>query len=249
MLYLFHGTNTQKTRQRAHVLIDSLLLKKKDASLFALDSENFNEEKIKELLSSRGLFEQKYIIFLDQLLSDKEMKKIVMDYVEEMKESSHIFVMLENKIDKKSLTKLEKNAEKVLLFDLENEDKKGFKPAKYPSPTEGFNIFNIADAFAVKDRKRLWMLLVEAKMHNIAPEEIHGILMWSVRTMLLAESVRSAEEAGLKPFVFGKAQKNAKNFSKKELAKKSSKLISIYHDSRRGEIDFGLSLEMFVLKG
>lgn len=88
------------------------------------------------------------------------------------------------------------------------------------------NIFNIADAFSCRDKIGTWILYREAVSLGIPPEEISGIIFWKVKTMLLT---------------------GTKFFSADELKKQSSKLVSIYHKAHRGECDFIIGLEQFIL--
>ena len=56
MIYLFYGKDTEKSRVKAHELIDSLLKKKPDASFFKFDTESFDMEKLEEYIGGQGLF-------------------------------------------------------------------------------------------------------------------------------------------------------------------------------------------------
>jgi len=47
---------------------------------------------------------------------------------------------------------------------------------------------------------------------------------------------------------FNKSASFAKKFSRRELEHISSGLVSLYHDSRRGIVDFEIALEQFVLE-
>ncbi len=248
MLYLLHGIDQKKTREKLHKLTDSLCAKKPDAGIFILDSDNFSEAKIDELTGGQGLFSDKYIVILDKLLEDKLMKEIVLEKIKEIGKSENVFLMIEEKLDKKTLSKLEKNSEKVLSFELkEKKNIRKFVGNGGEISLGDFQIFSIADAFAERDKKRLWALLQESRIHNIPPEEVHGIIMWSVRSMLIAQDAKSANEAGLKPFVFNKSKRNSGNFKDRELEEISSNLISVYHNARRGIIDMDTSLEQFIL--
>ncbi|MFC1775267.1 hypothetical protein ACFLY0_00185 [Patescibacteria group bacterium] len=248
MLYLLHGTDQKKAREKLHKLVDSLHAKKPDAALFILDTDNFSEAKIDELVGGQGLFSNKYIVVLDKLLEDKSANGSVLEKIKEIATSENIFIAIEEKLDKKTLTKLEKNSEKVLNFDSkEKKSTRTFGTDNGPISLGEFNIFNIADAFASRDKKKLWSQLQESQMHNIPPEEVHGIIMWSVRSMLLASAAKSASESGLKPFVFNKSKRNAGNFKEGELQKISSDLVSVYHDARRGIVGMDIGLEQFVL--
>jgi len=88
------------------------------------------------------------------------------------------------------------------------------------------NIFGIADAYAKKDKIGTWVLYREAIAQGASPEEISGIIFWKIKTMLLT---------------------GAKVFSIDELKLKSSELVSLYHKAHRGECDFTIGLEQFIL--
>lgn len=88
------------------------------------------------------------------------------------------------------------------------------------------NIFNIADYFSRKDKINTWILYREAILNGVSPEEICGIIFWKMKDMIL---------------------KGSKIFLKEEIIDLSSKLLSIYHLSHKGEIDFVISLEQFIL--
>jgi hypothetical protein len=88
------------------------------------------------------------------------------------------------------------------------------------------NIFNIVDSFSRKDKINTWILYREAISFGIQPEEISGVIFWKIKTMLLS---------------------GTKFFSADELKRKSSELVSIYHKAHRGDCDFIISLEQFIL--
>ncbi len=257
MLYLLYGSDFKKSREKLHSTIDSLLKKKPDASFFKSDSSDFSEGQLDELISSQGLFEKKYIVQADGLFSDKKSKEIVLDKLDKISESENIFLFIEEKIDKPTLKKIEKVAQKVQEFDggHQNGSRKFSVVGGDEVDLGEFNIFNITDALGRKDKKELWVLCQRAGRHNIPAEEIYGILMWQIKSILIAKKSKSAEESGLKPFVYNKSLRFAKNFKdpktsgsgEGELEKISSQLISIYHDARRGLVEFDVSLERFVL--
>ena len=63
-----------------------------------------------------GLFENKYIIFLDKIFENEEIKEFILDKIKNIAESDNIFILLEEKVDKKTLTKIEKHAQKYRSF-------------------------------------------------------------------------------------------------------------------------------------
>ncbi|HEY5588638.1 MAG TPA: hypothetical protein VIK86_06750 [Candidatus Paceibacterota bacterium] len=87
-------------------------------------------------------------------------------------------------------------------------------------------VFDIAEAFSRKDKIGSWILYREAVLAGVSPEEISGIIFWKIKTMLLS---------------------GTKFFTPEELKIKSSGLVSIYHKSHRGECDFVIGLEQFIL--
>lgn len=88
------------------------------------------------------------------------------------------------------------------------------------------NVFGIADAFSRKDKIGTWILYRDAIALGVSPEEISGIIFWKIKTMLLT---------------------GVKFFSNDELKNKSSELVSLYHKAHRGECDFTIGLEQFIL--
>ena len=88
------------------------------------------------------------------------------------------------------------------------------------------NVFGIADAFSNRNKIEAWILYREAVSQGIPPEEISGIIFWKIKTMILSGS---------------------KFFSLDELKNNSSELVSLYHNAHRGESDFVIGLEQFIL--
>ena len=189
-----------------------------------------------ELIFSQGLFERKFIVFVNRLFENAEAKEAIVKKLSAIAKSENIFIFLEGKVDKATLLLIAEVAEKVQTFETK-EGKKKFE----------FNIFSLTDAFGKRDRKNLWVLYQKASASGAIPEEIHGILFWQVKNMILASETGSATEAGLAPFPFMKAKQFLKNYTLNELKHISSKLVTLYHDSHRGIHDFEIALERFVL--
>lgn len=238
MIYFLYGENEIESREKLHKLLDFLVTKKPDASVFTIDTDSFNEAQIDELVESQGLFEQKYIVFLNKIFQDKKVKEIILGKLKEIAKSQNIFLFLENKVDKKTITKIEKIAEKVLEFKKETDISKNKKE---------FKIFDLADAFGRRDKKNLWVLYQKSKIQDISSEEVHGILIWQLKVIYISKNSDSVKNSGLNPFVFGKASRFAKNFTNEELRNMSSELISLYHNSRRGISELDFALEYFLL--
>ncbi len=235
MLYLFYGTDIHTARAKLHTTLSGLLEKRPDAEYFHITDENVGTHSLEELISSQGLFEQKYVVVLDRLFENSDTKELLLSLIKEMAQSEHVFLVLEGKLDKKTVGTFEKHAKKVAEYGIAEKKK------------ERFNTFSLTDAFGERDRKKLWMLYQEAKLSNIADEEIHGILFWQVKSMLLSLHSQNAKEAGLNPFVYNKSKRFIQKYTKEELEKKARALISLSHDARRGIHEFDVALERFIL--
>ena len=106
----------------------------------------------------------------------------------------------------------------------------------------------MTDALGARNQKRLWTLYQKAIRAGVVEEELHGLIFWQIKSMLLALSAPDATSAGLNPFVYSKAKGYAKNFTLDELKNLSSRLIKMYHQAHRGEVDFASELEKFFLE-
>jgi DNA polymerase III delta subunit len=239
MIYLLYGSDTDKARAKLHDLVGSLVKKKPDASHERLNDETFSADKLEELMGGMGLFSQKAIIEMINVFRNKDAKETVLENIKDIGKSDNIFVFLEGELNKTDLAKFEKNSEKIQEFELKT---------KGEVKKEEFKIFSLTDAFGRRDKKMLWVLYTKAKMHDIAAEEIHGILFWQVKAVVQAAAAGSAKEAGLNPFVYQKSKAILQKYSLDEIKGISSKLVSMYHNARRGIHDFDVALEKFILE-
>ncbi len=215
MIYFLHGTDIDKARVKAHDLVDSLLKKKPDASFFKMNNENWSPAQLQEYAGGQGLFENKYIVFLDRLCEDKKIKEDFLDFIKEISESTNIFIILEGKLDKASVTKIEKKSEKTQEFLLPEKKK------------EEYNAFALANAVGNRDRKNAWMLYRKAIDKGEAPEALHGMMFWKIKTMMLGGFAGA--------------------YSKEELYDLADRLITTYHDSRRGVHELETGVEALIL--
>jgi hypothetical protein len=121
-------------------------------------------------------------------------------------------------LEDKLLVAPERKYKKYATIERFDEKKVSQKPA--------INTFAIADAFGMRDKVKAWMLYREAIESGMEPEPISGILFWKIKNMLLT---------------------GTKSFTHEALTRQSSELVSLYHRSHRGESDFVIGLEQFIL--
>ncbi|MEQ1561380.1 MAG: hypothetical protein ABL899_01500 [Nitrospira sp.] len=235
MLYFLYGTDTHKARKKLHELLDLAKKKRPDAELFKMTGENWSEAQFDELLVSQGLFENKYTVVLDNLFEKKDIKEYVLDRIDAVAESDQIFLVLESKVDAASLKKIEKVAKQSQEF------------VKAEKGKQDLNIFSITDGLVSKDKKKLWVSYIDLLNKGGVAEEIHGILFWQVKSMLLASKAKSQTETGLSPYVYKNALTGARNYKTEELVTMSSELVDMTHRVRQGKGELEVMLEKWVL--
>jgi DNA polymerase III delta subunit len=239
MLYIFHGSEIDTSREKAHSLLNSLRTKKPDAAFIRVEADQWNTEMVRSHLESQGLFSNKYIVFLDRVTEKAEARDGLLELLSEMKTSPNIFIVLEGVVKAELKKAFAANAEKVVESE---------KPAssKFEAKKE-FNVFALADAVGSRDAYKSWSIYREAVDSGMEAEAIIGTLFWQVKSLKLVQGASSAAETGLNPFVFSKSKKYAGNFSKDEIDLLLNKLITIYHDAHRGVVDAELATERLML--
>ncbi len=234
MLYLIYGNDRQKARAKAREILESLKKKKPGATLVNLEEGGVSEAKIEELSESQGLFERKFIVFSDRVCADAGNAGIIKEKLSIIAKSENVFVFLEESLKADLMKVFEKHSVKVQEF-------------KKVEKKERFNSFLLADALGQRNKERLWVLYNEAIREGIVAEELHGTLFWQIKAMRSVEITKTPVEAGLKPFSWTKARSALRNWKSDELKNISNKLVSIYHDSHRGEHELETALEKFIL--
>ena len=234
MSYLIYGNDWQKARAKAREILSSLQKKRPDAVIVSLEEGGISETKIEELAGSQGLFERKFIVFSDRICADAGNAEIIKDKLPMIAASENVFVFLEDALKVDLLKVFEKHAAKVQEF-------------KKIEKKERFNSFLLADALGQRNKERLWVLYHQALREGIVAEELHGTLFWQIKAMRSAEMVKTPAEAGLKPFSWTKAKSALRNWKPEELRAASNKIVSLYHDARRGKHELVTALEKFIL--
>jgi len=237
MLYLIYGTNTEKARKKANRLLNILIAKKPDVTAIRVDAEHFERGEILERASGQSLFESKIVVLYDTVLENAEAKEEIEDNLQKLKDSQNIFILLQGKLDKKTVNKLTRYTEKTEEHAEEKENK----------DISSFKIFDLSDALLARNKRALWVLYQKGKFNNTRAEEMHNILNWGAKTMLLASVSKNAEEAELNPFVYRKAKQGSHKYSQRELKQLSLSLVSLYHNSHRGKHTLDTALERFIL--
>jgi hypothetical protein len=114
-------------------------------------------------------------------------------------------------------------------------------------PKSDFNIFSLTDAIGARNKREAWVLYQRALASGMVAEEIFWKVVWQIKTLLLANRTKSAEEAGMKAYPYSKAKSALKNFKTGEIEKISENLVIGYHQARRGEIEIDALIEKTLL--
>ncbi len=231
MLYVYFGNDAIRVRQEAFDFVHTLT--EDDSLVTTISSDRYEEGVLIDIAEGSSLFGGTQVCVIDTPSEDSEVFQHVMEQLEVMKVSQNHFIIIESALKADEKKKLLSQATK---FEELTSDKK-----------EKFNAFLLTDALLRRDKKSLWLLLMEAQKNELSNEEITGVLFWQIKILRLVEKTKSAEEAGQKPFVYSKAKRALTNFKKEELDTMSRTLLSIYHDGHLGRCDTALALEKWVL--
>jgi len=247
MIYFFYGTDTEKASKKANVTVSSSLKKHQDATLIKIGEEELSEGRISDLIGGQALFYNKYLVYFHRAFDNKVSKELILKNIKDIGKSENIFVFAEGKMDKSSLAKIEKVSEKVEEFI--KPERTLTKKEALAQKGEKIDFFEFADALGRRDKKSLWVLYQDALAEQVPAEEVHGIFFWQIKSMLLAKKSSSPMEANMKPYPYQKAKEYGRNYNKEgELESLALKLVSMYHEAHRGNIDFFVALERFVLE-
>lgn len=231
MYILFYGTDRNAVRDAATAYIEKHL--PADATLTTIDAAEYQPGQVADALGATSLFGGSEWFVLDTPSGNEEMAAAVTDVLAEMAESSNTFVVLEGPLLAAAKKKYEKHAAEMKEFTAEK--------------AERFNSFALAEALAGKDKRKLWILLQEAKLNGQREEEVIGMLWWQLKALRLAAQTRSAAEAGMKDFPYNKAKRALTQFAPGEVERLAQSLLALYHDGHAGVRELDLALEQWVL--
>jgi hypothetical protein len=145
MIYLFHGSDTNKVRAKAFQWITAARTKAPDAYYVRLDADELTREAVQEALNAQGLFFSKSLVLIDDPFSKTETGEIVLELIDELVSSPNAVVIIAPKLLAARLKKIEGKAEKVYVLD-----------ATEKKAARGFNSA-LVNALAAKDGPKLWL--------------------------------------------------------------------------------------------
>jgi DNA polymerase III delta subunit len=232
MYEVFFGSDRKSARDSATEYISKNM--PEGATLTTVEGGGYEEGIINDALGASSLFGGEEWFVIDTPSDNKDCLEEVKGLLEQMSESNNTFIILEGALLAPAKKTYGKYAKDTHEFKAET--------------VERFNSFGLAEALAGKDKRKLWVLLQEAKLAGLREEEVVGMLWWQLKALRLASVTKTASEAGMKDFPYNKAKRALSKFTEGEVEKLSQSLLGLYHDGHGGIRDMDIALEQWALK-
>ncbi len=224
MIYLFHGSDTERVRAKAFAWIAAARTKEPNLAYIRLGGSEINGSSLLEAASSGGLFVERLLIVLDdpfpsgtqkdgERTRDAAPANPVLEMLDVLAKSDNAIVVIAPQLSAALLKRIEPRASKAYAFEARAKEKRGFNTA-------------LVDAVALRDGRKLWLEICRALAAGDAPEMLHGLLHWKARDLM---------------------KKRNRAWTPAEARKLSLALIALPQDSRRSGIEFSEALEKFAL--
>lgn len=231
MYLVFFGTDRKGSRDAVSEYLEKNF--PADGTLTTLEAGSYEIGQLADALGASSLFGGEEWFVLDTPSDNPDFAEEVKTSLKEMSESANNFLVIENSLLAPAKKSYSKHAENMQEFSAEK--------------TERFNTFAMAEALANRDKRKLWVLLQEAKLEGLREEEMIGIIWWQLKSLRLAAMTNSAAEAGMKDFPYNKSKRALNKFKEGEVEKLSQSLLELYHDGHAGLRDIDLAFEEWVL--
>ena len=193
MLYVFCGDRF-KARELSKEFV-AVCRKKRAGAEYIYLSPAAIHHSLEELLSGQGLFEQKYIVFCDEMINDPSGQHLV-DNLPLYLASPHMFVVFEPSLDARDEKKLSGAGAVIKRLREQKTDSEDMRP-----------VFVFVDVFLRGDRESSFTALHSLLRSGVLPSSVLNMLLWQLRVLVLVSQSASSAAAGVKPFVYTKAQK------------------------------------------
>lgn len=224
MIYLFHGSDSEKVRAKAFAWVAAARAKEPNLAYARLAQEELSAAALGDAAASGGLFVKRLLVLLDDpFAKEKEIEdedvgratSHVEDALEMLAASDNAIIILAPKLPATKAKKIVGMAKAEYKYD---------KPAA-AAGGRGFNSA-LVNALANRSRAALWLELERALRAGDAPEMVHGVLHWKARDLM---------------------EKGSAKWSRAEARRLSLDLIELLQSTRRGGLLLPLALEKFAL--
>jgi DNA polymerase III delta subunit len=225
MIYLFHGSDTEKVREKAFAWVAAARAKEPGLAYARLAKEELTASTLEDAAQSGGLFIKRLLILLDDPFAkakakseeegddEEESKDLLDEHLDALAASDNAIVILAPKLLAAKAKKIAAKAAKEYSFDAPKALARGFNG-------------NLANALAARDGEKLWLEVERALRAGDPPEMLHGLLHWKARDILT---------------------KGGRAWPGADARKLSMRLISLLQETRRTGSDLATELERFAL--
>ncbi len=176
MIYLIYGNDFTKKSEQIKKLANG-------ASIVRVPADQLTEGGLLSLARQSPLFGEAPATVIEDLL-DQEFV-ISEEVLDSIKNSSNVFIILENSATQTNIKKYKKYIEEVFVFE-----------EKLPPRPKG-NAFLVAEMYAKRNRIGAWTAYVELVESGEVPEAISGMLFWKIKTMVASRAYGTYTQAEL----------------------------------------------------
>lgn len=231
MFHLFTGSDRTATKDALTRFIEEYL--PREAVLTTIDGNEYESGRLSDALGANSLFGGVQWFVIDTPSANDGLKNEVSESLGELAESENVFLILEGQMLAPERKKYEKRAERVTVVEAKKQAR--------------FDMFTVTEALASRDRRRLWILVQEARLEGARDEEIIGLLWWQLKTLRLAALAQRPEEVGMKSYPFEKAKRALMQFPNEQVIERSQSLLELIHQARAGQRDIDIAFEEWIL--
>jgi len=227
MIYLFYGTDIEKTRSKAFEWVATARTKEPNLAYVRLAREELSSAALEDAALSGGLFVSRLLVLIDDPFpnvratggeegeEEEGTESALEEHLDALAASDNAIIILAPKLPAAKAKKLAAKAKMEYKFD---------KPAAREE-VRGFNS-DLVNALSARSREKLWLEINRSLSAGDAPEMLHGLLHWKARDLM---------------------EKGSRAWTPQEARSLSLALIELLQNSRRGGLDLSLSLERFAL--
>lgn len=228
MIYLFHGSDVEKTRAKAFEWVAKAQAKEPNLAYVRLSREDLTPAALEDAALSDGLFVKRLLVLIDDpfpnahAASEEEGEAeensggMLEEHLDDLATSDNAILILAPRLTVAKMKKLAAKVKAEYKYDAATLRTQGAR---------GFNS-NLVNALAMRSHEKLWLEINRALRAGDAPEMVHGLLHWKARDLL---------------------EKGSRAWRPQEARQLSIALVKLLQDSRHGGLDLALSLERFAL--
>src|SRR3989344_1502003 len=172
MIYLFHGSDVEKTRMKAFEWVAKARAKEPNLAYVRVGREELTEAALEDAAQSGGLFVKRLLVLIDDPFQEEISTDLVEEHINNLAVSDNAIIILAPNLVTAQAKKIIAKAKVEYKYDKAAlEDKRGFNA-------------NLVNALASRSREKLWLEINRALYAGDKPEMLHGLLHWKARDLM-----------------------------------------------------------------